>query len=173
MSKIEDYLSQSPELMPSVVGYILQGNEVLLGERLTSSTDLGIKLLVGLGGGREMGETDEEAFNREVLEESSLTVLRSQDMGQVIFIFPDKPKWTQRVKIFLVKEDNWHGKPKKTASIKPVWVASSELPFNRMWPDNAIWVPEVLKGNKVNGIFLLDLDGNILEQQFEVLPENS
>jgi 8-oxo-dGTP diphosphatase len=174
MSVIEQYLREKLKIKSATVGFVLRGDEVLLGERIKSSTDLGLGKLSGLGGEQNPAETDEDTNKREIKEESDLDVLRAQEMGRVVFLFPEVEKWTQSVAVFVIAEGDYEGEAKqKEEKIIPHWIKRAEFPWERMWPDNAVWVPEVLKGNKVDGIFVLDPKGNILEHRFEVLAQAS
>ena len=74
MSDLEKYLKQAPNLQKVVVGYLLRDNEVLLGERKKVSLGLGQNIIAGIGGKVEGNETNEEALEREFLEEINVQV---------------------------------------------------------------------------------------------------
>lgn len=53
--------------------------------------------------------------------------------------------------------------------MRPAWFALDELPLEDMWPDDAVWLPGVLRGGTVHAEFVFDADGNIL--RWEYLPK--
>jgi 8-oxo-dGTP diphosphatase len=144
------------KLTQTVVGYLVRGNEVLLGERLKTEWEHSKHLLAGIGG--KVGdkpelkdETNEAAFIREIQEEIQVTPTRYVSVGRVIFLFPAKPKWSQEVEIFIV--DEWEGEPTETAEIRPEWYPKDRLPFEQMWDDARYYLPQVLAGKTVNAVF--------------------
>lgn len=162
---IEQYLEQEVQFTPSVIGYLVKEGKVLLGLRKKVSLGLGEYLIAGIGGKLEEGETNENAFDREVKEEIGVQIVTKREMGQVKFIHINKPNWYQNVTIYV--SDEWKGEPNETEPIKPIWFSKTELPIDRMWEDNNYWLPDVLNGKRVNGIFLYD-QGKIVEHKLEV-----
>lgn len=149
-----------------VVVYILdkENNKVLLGERKKKGKP-GLGKRVGIGGGIEPNESPEQAVYREVEEEISINkdeevvfkLNKLTQMGIVYFIFPhkkDEPGWNQRCFVFTC--DDFSGDPVETEVIKPEWYDIDKLPFEFMWEDNRYWLPQVLGGEKVEGVFVYD-----------------
>lgn len=162
MSKLQEYLEAHPPETRTVVGYFVQGDKVLLG--LRKHTDgLGQNLIAGIGGkvGDLTGlehETPKQAFEREVREEiGNVELVRYHVAGEVDYLIPHKPKWSQKVTIFLV--DEWEGEPQETDAIKPVWFRQNQLPESQMWPDNLITIPLVLARKATRGTFLYNEEG--------------
>ena len=158
MNKVKHYLQQhTPVFTPAVVGYCIRGNDVLLGLRKQSSVGLGLQLIAGLGG--KVGDSPEckhethfEALVRELREEVGIEVQNAVEMGNVQFIFPDKPKWTMDTKIYLI--DEWNGEPTESEDILPLWYPKHALPWNQMFSDNPLWLPRVLLGEKIQAVML-------------------
>src|SRR5258708_25626340 len=99
-------------LTPMVAGYFMQGDKVLLGLRKQTEWGLGKNLIAGIGG--KVGdrpeienETNDEALVREAQEEIAVTPESFRVVGQVTFLFPNKPKWNQRVDVYII--DQWAG----------------------------------------------------------------
>lgn len=176
MSEINRYLS-SVTFTQAVVGYLRDGQRVLLGERKKVSGGLGQSLIAGIGG--KVGdfpeikdETPEEAMDREASEEiggeKGLKVLEKSYKGRVRFIFAHKDpdsKWNQDVKIYEITR--WEGEPTETESTRPMWFSVDEIPWERMWEDNQHWLPLVLQGQEVDAIFIFSGDNKILEYRFD------
>ncbi|MDD3647512.1 MAG: 8-oxo-dGTP diphosphatase [Candidatus Dojkabacteria bacterium] len=166
MTKIDEYLKKAPKLTPAVLCYLLKPEQVLLGLRKKVSLGLGKNLITGIGGKIEQGESKEEATMREVEEEIGVKIQELRHVGKVIFFFPNKPSWDQEVHIFT--STKWEGEPKETDPIKPAWYSTDKLPLSQMWEDNHYIVPEVLKGRKINAIFLYDTEKTVAEYKMEV-----
>lgn len=167
MTGIEKYLENDPQFTPAVVGFLVKDNKVLLGQRLKVSLGLGLNLIAGIGGkvGDEPGcehESVEEALVREFQEEIKVTPVSWENMGRVRFIWTHKPKRNQDVSIFLIKE--WTGDPQITEAIDPSWYDINVLPTTQMWEDNRDWVPKVLAGIIVDGVFLYGEEETVLEK---------
>jgi 8-oxo-dGTP diphosphatase len=156
-------------LTPCVVGFLVRGQEVLLGERKKVSQELGQGLLSGIGGKTEKDESSEKAFVREVEEEIGITPTGFAKVGRVKFFFPHKSaesKWSQEVDVFLTHE--WQGEPKETEAIKPMWFALDKVPWERMWPDAKYWLPQILTGIKVETAYLYDENSEIIEYRVQL-----
>ena len=65
-------------------------------------------------------------------------------VGNLTFVFPTKPEWSQVVHVFLVEE--WNGEPTESDEMEPRWFTEDEIPYSRMWQDGAYWLPPILKG---------------------------
>lgn len=171
MKNLHAYLEESPQFIPAVVGYLVKDTRVLLGLRKKVSLGLGANLISGIGGkvGDEeefKNETLEEALDREMHEEIGVHVLQSHARGVVRFIFPHKPKWNQEVHLYIIPQ--WEGEPKETEAIKPMWFPMNELPEKQMWEDNLYTIPLVLSGEIIEGIFLYNEEGHVVEHKLTV-----
>lgn len=121
----------------------------------------------GVGGKVKDGESVQTAALREMKEEIGVRV-REQDlvpMAILDFYFNHRPEWNQRVNVFLVNV--WKGNPRETEEMRPEWFCTDQLPFHAMWPDDPYWLPLILTGKKVSGVFHFKDDGNNFDH-FEV-----
>lgn len=171
MYDIDSYLATNPVLTPSVVGYPVKGKRVLLGLRKKVSGGLGPDLIAGIGGKvgdcpELAGETNEQALLREVWEEIRISVLVYKPMGTIIFLFPHKPKWNQLTGVYLIEK--WLGIPEETEAMRPQWFRQRNLPVDTMWDDNRYWVPRVLEGKQVEGIFMFDEQSRVIQNRLTV-----
>lgn len=126
----------------------------------------------GFGGKVEDGESIEAAAKREIEEEAGIEVLKLSKRGILDFEYQTGSK-TLEVHIFSI--DSYEGEPKETEEMKPQWFHISEIPFNKMWPDDTHWLPLFLDGKIFKGRFLFDrpsdteYSSEILEKElFEV-----
>lgn len=156
-----------------VVGYLVRDDGVLLGLRKQTEWELGTNLISGVGGkvGDQPGlehETPDAALEREIREEIGLAVTSYRRVGQVTFLFPSKPKWDQRVDVYIV--DAWEGEPTETDVIHPEWYPLDCLPFEQMWDDSRYYLPLVLSGGTVRATFVYGPDNKtVIEQRVESL----
>ncbi len=51
--------------------------------------------------------------------------------------------------------------------MKPQWFKFKDIPYEKMWPDDEIWLPKVLNGKLLTGSFIFDENENISEYQIE------
>ncbi|NHN57158.1 NUDIX domain-containing protein [Calidifontibacter sp. DB0510] len=133
-----------------------QGGRILLGHKLRG---IGMGKIVGLGGHLEPGETARAAAARELEEESGLVVPEAAlvEVARVWFDFasPDWPPFD--VAVFTA--DTWTGEIRDCDEIEPAWYRLDALPWERMWDDNRIWLPHVLRGEAVDTRIGYDLSG--------------
>ncbi|UWX98202.1 NUDIX domain-containing protein [Arthrobacter zhaoxinii] len=131
------------------------GREVLMGLK---KTGFGLGRVVTLGGHIEPGETPEQAAVREVEEESGV-VVAEQDLrraGTIEWIFPAQPGLDMSTVLF--RAHRWAGEPGETDEILPAWYPATDLPYSRMWPDSAHWMPRLLSGDYFNAVITIAAD---------------
>ncbi len=179
ISEIDSFLKSGVIFTPAVVGYFIgEEDKVGLGLRKKVSFGIGENLIAGIGGKvgdtlEIQGETFDQAMDREAKEEVEVIVTKKQAMGSVRFIFSRKPldsKWNQRVGIYLITR--WKGELKETESTKPLLFNVDNIPWDKMWADNKIWLPKVLQRQKVSATFLFDDDNKVKEYRFEKDQKN-
>ena len=140
----------------------IRGNpvQVLLGFK---KAGFGEGKYAGFGGKVEPGETVAAAAARELQEEAGIYAAEGdlQWMAQLTFLFPAKPSWSQMVHAFVVT--TWSGTPGESIEMKPAWFAADELPFDRMWQDNAHWLPRVLAGEQMRATFTFQDDNETID----------
>lgn len=165
MTTINEYLEEEPILRSAVVCYIREDDKVLLGVRKISSTGLGVNRIAGIGGKFEEGENAQDALLREIREEVGLELIEFEEMGRVRFLFPFNTKWDQDVTVFVGTK--WNGVPIASDEIEPTWFSINELPVEKMFTDNKLWVPQVLNGKRVEAIFLYDENHQVIDSKIE------
>ena len=138
--------------------------EVLLGLK---KAGFGMDKYNGFGGKVEDGETIAQAAVRELKEETGVQVrlVDLQRVGHLTFLFPEKPDWDQVVHVFLARA--WEGEPAESVEMVPTWFAVDDIPYERMWDDDAYWLPRVLAGERVRATFTYQADNETVGE-FEI-----
>lgn len=113
---------------------------------------LGQGLINGPGGRLDPGETAKQAAIREVQEELCITPLTPEWRGEHHFQFRDG--YSMHVHIYV--SDAWEGTPTETDEAVPVWTRCDAIPYERMWADDAHWIPLLLAGERFSGHYIFD-----------------
>jgi 8-oxo-dGTP diphosphatase/2-hydroxy-dATP diphosphatase len=119
----------------------------------------------GFGGKLRDEESAEQAATRELQEEVRITPLRLIDRGSLTFQFANDNKF--RCHLFSCQE--FQGQPVETEEMRPQWFQWGEIPYQRMWPDDRYWLPQILAGRRVKGIFHFLTADTLLSYQLDVL----
>ena len=120
---------------------------------------LGAGKISAPGGRIEPGETAVEAAIRETQEEVGLTPTGLEKCGDLSFIFTDG--FSLHGSVFIA--GGYEGEPVETDEAAPFWCSESAIPFERMWADDELWLPLVLKGERIVGRFIFDGDDMVSE----------
>jgi len=143
----------------AVITYIFKDDKVLL---INKKTGLGQGKVNAPGGRVEPAEMPAEAAIREVQEETGLTPLNVREVGQLSFIFKDG----YSLKGIVYFADDCTGEMGETDEADPFWQAVSEIPYDKMWEDDKLWLPLAMSGKYVKGHFIFDGD-KMLSQEIE------
>jgi len=123
----------------------------------------------GIGGKVDAGETVVGAARREVAEEIGVVVGPLAKVACLSFRFlppGSDPDWSQEVHVFLSR--HWAGRPVESEEMRPRWYAYEDVPYHEMWADDRIWLPRVLRGERLNAVFVF-ADADTIVQQ-EIIP---
>ena len=157
---ISDYEKEYPKLRKVTLCYLLNKEN---GEVLIAMKKRGFCAgrWNGIGGKLNEGESIEEALIREAKEEIGVTLTSFRKAGAISFYFsgPGSQDFNQEVHVFTA--DSWEGTPKESEEMAPKWVKITNLPFNEMWPDDRLWLKDVLLGAYVKAKFLFDESGEV------------
>jgi len=80
---------------------------------------------------------------RETFEETGLDI--SWNLKQVwvlYFDYKDKPEWNTKTHLFLSK--NVTQIPVETEEMKPYFFDIDDIPYDKMWDDDSVWMPRIL-----------------------------
>lgn len=141
--------------------FVIRDGQILL---IDKKTGIGKGKINGPGGKLEDGESPEECARREVWEELGIHVSNLQYCGQHRFQFVDGLS----IHVWVYKTGTFEGTPTESDEADPLWVPIDEIPYERMWEDDAIWLPILLHGERFRGRWLFDGDRML---DYELLSE--
>ncbi|KAG0353753.1 hypothetical protein BG005_007024 [Podila minutissima] len=116
--------------------------KILLGYK---KRGFGAHLWNGFGGKVEPGETVRQGALRELQEEAGITVddHKIQKAGVLLFLFENDP---MGLECHVYKAYEYHGEIRECEEMRPQWFDIKDIPYEQMWEDDKIWLPELLKG---------------------------
>ena len=133
--------------------FVLRNDKILLG--LKKIGEVGEGKYNGFGGRVNEGERIDAAAVRELEEETGL-IAKIQDLenvGTIEYTFPEHESYkSQKVHIYLIKK--WLGTPRESQEMTCEWFKIRDIPYDKMWDDDKLWLPQVLKGEKLEADFI-------------------
>lgn len=138
--------------------FVIRNEKMLL---IHKKKGLGAGKINGPGGRIEPGEPPQTAAVREVREELRVTPIGVREAGELMFQFTDG--FSIHGYVFTARDCD--GEPQETDEATPLWVSVTDIPYDRMWADDRLWIPWMLRGEKFIGRFVFQgdtmLDGEI------------
>jgi 8-oxo-dGTP diphosphatase len=145
-----DWESWSPTER-AVLCFVLWDGQALL---IHKKTGLGSGKVNGPGGRIEPGELPAEAAIRETVEETGIRPADLREAASLSFVFTDG--YSLSCEVFFAA--SWNGTLVETREAAPFWCRIDAIPYDRMWADDALWLPRALRGERVAGRFVFDGD---------------
>ncbi len=135
-------------------------NNVLLGMK---KRGFGVGWWNGFGGKLESGETFKDSAKRESFEEAGITIKSLQLVARLLFYFDEELKIASACYV----ARSFSGEPTESEEMRPQWFQADNLPFEKMWPADRIWVPQALAvelgTSPLNFKAYFDSDKNLLD----------
>jgi len=129
--------------------FVVRDGRILLIEK---KRGLGAGKINGPGGKIEAGETPLEAVMRETREELHITPVAPRKLGELWFSMSDHPD----ILCHVFRADDHHGTATETDEAAPLWTYIDAIPYQRMWEDDAHWLPLLLTGQTFLGRFAFE-----------------
>lgn len=146
-----------------------QGDRVLLALK---KSGFGQGYWNGVGGKLDEAKGDtsiEDCANREIQEEIDIVATKISKKGVLNFTFPLHETPNYEVHVFEIED--FEGEPKESDEMKPEWFSLGDIPFEKMWPNDRLWIPIFLEGQKFSGRFSLGEENLVLDYDLEVVDE--
>ncbi|SFB73866.1 8-oxo-dGTP diphosphatase [Halobiforma haloterrestris] len=105
----------------------------------------------GPGGKLEGDETPRECAVRETREEVGLEIdpANLEKAGELTFLLDGEVHTFCHV----FRTTAFQGEPTASDEARPEWVDIEDVPYDRMWEDDRLWLPGVLEGRTIAGEF--------------------
>ncbi|MCW8926341.1 MAG: 8-oxo-dGTP diphosphatase [Xanthomonadales bacterium] len=155
-----DWDTWQGEILATLV-FVIRDGKILL---IDKKTGIGKGKINGPGGKLEKGESPEQCARRECFEELGIRVSGLQYCGQHRFQFVDGLS----IHVWVYRTHDFEGVPTESAEASPMWVPLDDIPFERMWEDDGIWLPMLLRGERFRGRWIFDGDRML---DYELLRE--
>lgn len=127
--------------MRATLCFVFEGERVLL---IRKKRGLGAGKVNAPGGRIDPGETPAQTAVREVEEELGVTPLAVEERGQLSFQFVDGLALHCHVFVAFAHA----GEAVETEEAVPLWTPLDRLPYDQMWEDDRVWLPELLAGRR-------------------------
>lgn len=142
-----------PMMQLVTILFLRKNNTLLLAMK---KRGFGVGKWNGVGGKAEPNETPQAAAIRECQEEIGVTPKHPKLVGKIRFYEKSNPDFGHHAYIYVT--DEWTGDPRETEEMQPRWFPVHHLPFRKMWIDDHLWIPLMLKGTLFEATFTLDGD---------------
>jgi len=154
-----DWTTWTPTMRGTLMFVISEGQALLIRKK----RGLGAGKINAPGGKIDPGETPLQAAIRETEEEVGVTPLDPEERGELSFQFVDGLRL--HVRVFF--SNRWVGDPRESDEAIPMWTPLGAMPYDEMWADDRVWVPELLAGRRFTLRALFD-DDEMLDHTIEL-----
>lgn len=154
-----DWTTWEPKRRATLV-FVVRDDHILL---IHKKRGLGAGKINGPGGHLKDGESPAACARREAEEELGITPLGMKHCGELHFQFTDGLS----LLVYVFRANGMDGVPQASEEAVPLWTPIDRIPFDRMWQDDRLWFPMLLRGEPFSGCFTFDGD-TLLD--FELRP---
>lgn len=147
----------------AVLCFMYTDTEILL---IHKKTGLGAGKINAPGGRIEKGESSLQAAIRESQEEVGITPIGPVKRADLSFQFTNG--YSLHGSAFFAKD--WSGNLIETDEAAPFWCPILDIPWAKMWEDDAFWLPQALEGKNITGRFIFDEDTMLSYDLADGLP---
>ena len=149
-----------PDLIGTLV-FVLRNDDVLL---IHKKTGHGQGKISAPGGKLESGEGIAECAARELQEEVGIQSANLVCRAELRFVEQQGPQWLG----YAFTTRDFTGVPAQSAEADPFWCRCADIPYDRMWDDDRLWLPLILahEQRQQNGVLIADLlfrEGRLLD----------
>jgi ADP-ribose pyrophosphatase YjhB (NUDIX family) len=142
-----------------VLGYVVTATKIMLAKPVSASRDR----WNGVGGLVSIGDSSASALRRFFEALGSKPAL-GQPMGEVLYHHPVHGNW----KVIAYRIDEYVGEPTSTAQLEVGWFPIAEVPFDQMWPGDALWITKLIEGHKFQAEIWFDEHDKVRQKDIQV-----
>jgi mutator protein MutT len=155
-------------VQPCTLLFLRRNDEILLAMK---KRGLGQGRFNGVGGKIEPGETVEQAMVRECQEEVEVTPTQFTQVARLDFLMDSNSAEPWRLDGHVFVATHWQGEPTETEEMAPQWFKLSDIPYDQMWEDDSLWLPQVLEGKLIQASFAFDSSETMVNSLVEVVEK--
>jgi mutator protein MutT len=155
-------------VQPCTLLFLRRNDEILLAMK---KRGLGQGRFNGVGGKIEPGETVEQAMVRECQEEVEVTPTQFTQVARLDFLMDSNSAEPWRLDGHVFVATHWQGEPTETEEMAPQWFKLSDIPYDQMWEDDSLWLPQVLEGKLIQASFAFDSFETMVNSLVEVVEK--
>ena len=138
-----------------------KNKNILLGFK---KTGFGSGQYNGFGGKVEKNESILDAAKRECKEEANIDLINCDKIGIIYFSFT---YLNELFEVHVYISTKWNGKECETKEMRPQWFKFKDIPYNKMWKDDILWMPYMLNKEYFIGAAYFDKDNKMLNHEFK------
>lgn len=153
-------------MQPTTLVFLVRHDEILLAMK---KRGFGKGHWNGAGGKVQANEPIEAAMIRECQEEIGVTPQAYEKVAIHTFSLPGGGSNTCHTYICTA----WTGEPTESDEMKPQWFAQNTIPYSDMWPDDILWLPQVLAGKQLETFFAFDKNNTLTEARLTFVKKLS
>lgn len=146
----------SPSMLITNLVFPIRGTSVCLGYK---TTGFGAGKWNGFGGKVEPNESIRDAAVREFTEETGCVIHKDalHYVADLSFYQGGGAGTDIRMHVFTTALTN--AEPREVEKLRPHWYSFADVPYDAMWVDDQYWLPRILAGERLSGVFWFDTAG--------------
>lgn len=116
------------------------------------------------GGKIQASESELDAAIRETQEETGITPKNLAAIGELEFYFPSGNHWENHCTVY--RAGSFSGALiSESEECSARWVPVKEIPFEKLWDSDRLWLPLVLEGKEFRRSYVFDENDRVTEEK--------
>jgi 8-oxo-dGTP diphosphatase len=116
------------------------------------------------GGKIAASESAAEAAVRECIEETGIEPHSIKEAGLLEFYFPESDSWDNTCSVFTAEQFSGELTPSND-ECDAHWVSLDEIPYEKMWDDDRLWVPLLMTGKRFHRVYWFDKNDHMAREE--------
>lgn len=115
------------------------------------------------GGKIQAAESALDAAMRETREETGIVPADLREAGRLEFFFPENDNWDNTCTVFTAEKFSGSLVP-ETEECSALWVKLPQIPVDKMWDADRLWLPLLLRGKPFHRRYVFDAKDQVREE---------